>query len=103
MPTRAAPPLRGFLKGHLATEFVIDASTLKTALRCLSGSAISSHDPGSGRGFSDRSSDEQALRTLLTLLLTKHALRVRFCRISSGRRGDSPVLLCIRLPLLYSR
>jgi hypothetical protein len=29
MPTRAAPPLRGFLKRHQATEFVIDACALK--------------------------------------------------------------------------
>src|SRR5215217_3671214 len=29
MPTRAAPPLGGFLERHRATEFVIDASTLE--------------------------------------------------------------------------
>ena len=46
MPTRAAPPLRGFLKRHLVTEFLIDASTLKILKVLWVGSAA--HYPGGG-------------------------------------------------------
>jgi hypothetical protein len=46
MPTRAASPLRGFLKRHLTTELVIDASTLKV-LKVL-WVWYTAHYPGGG-------------------------------------------------------
>jgi hypothetical protein len=46
MPTRAAPPLGGFLERHRATEFVIDASTLEILNVLRIG--YPAHYPGGG-------------------------------------------------------
>jgi hypothetical protein len=46
MRTRAAPQLRGFLKRHQATEFVIDARTLKILKVLWVG--YPAHYPGGG-------------------------------------------------------